>query len=124
MSKFVRSFTSTKEESNNATFKNSNINIMVTFKYYFSETKTKFDAYGETFFIKAYKEGKVLKTIEIFKKEEVVFRDTKKKGLVIYNPNLESQSINDFSGFLTEKEVKALVAQVDNKIIFSRTYTN
>ena len=97
---------------------------MVTFKYYFSETKTNFDAYGETFFIKAYKDGKVLKTIEIFKREEVVFRDTKKKGLVIYNPNLESESINDFSGFLTEKEVKALVAQVDDKIIFSRTYTN
>jgi hypothetical protein len=97
---------------------------MVTFKYIFSETKTHFDAYGDTFFIKAYKDGSLLKTIEIFKKEEVVFRDTKKKGIVIYNPDLKSELINDFSGFLTEKEVKALVAQVDNKIIFSQTYTN
>jgi hypothetical protein len=95
---------------------------MIRYTYYFESTRTGMDSYGQVFFIEASKNGQTLKTIEIFKKKEVTFSDTKKKSILISNPLLVSDEINDYSGNLTLKEVKSLVSQIDNTTIFSKTY--
>jgi len=99
----------------------TNTNLDITYEFFSERTKTGKETYGHTIFVYAIKNRKTLKIIEFYG-----LRKTENNGTFVISPNSLKMPF-EFEGELIEiskNEVKALVSQVDNKTIFSQTYTN
>jgi hypothetical protein len=101
--------------------------MVTTYQLYEATTKTKLADFEETVFIKAIQNGKVIKRIEFYS----FMKTYEGQEVCAANITLPITSKDAFRElhdgeevFLSKDEVSKIVAQVDNKIIFSQTYTN